>query len=242
MLGVGVGWREGDFAAFGVPHRERGARLEESLTILLGALRERGFSYEGRFHRVRDVEITPRPVQEPHPEVFLAVRSTAGVRRAVRFGLGVNILRYEAVVGGVYRRYCEEAAAAGRDPATLAVTIVRNGFVARDAETAWRVGGPLIEARMAHMAAAEYANHDTPVTLDRELIGSAGDWIEAMRSDLKALDGPIPVGGYTLGLWPEGMPLRDGIAALELFATEVLPWLREQGGRVAVEARNARTG
>ena len=119
---------------------------------------------------------------------------------------------------------------------------MRNGFVARDAETARRVGGPLIEARMAHMATAEYANHDTPVTLDRELIGSAGDWIEAMRSDLEALHGPIPVGGYTLGLWPEGMPLRDGIAALELFAAEVLPWLREQGGRVAVEARDARTG
>lgn len=35
---------------------------------------------------------------------------------------------------------------------------------------------------------------------------------------------------------------EDCIAALELFAAEVLPWLHEQGGRVAVEARNARTG
>ena len=53
MLGVGVGYREGDFEAFGVPRHERGARSDEALTILLGALRERGFSFQGRFHQVR---------------------------------------------------------------------------------------------------------------------------------------------------------------------------------------------
>ncbi len=237
LLGVGVGWREGDFEAFGIPHRERGARLEEALTVLLGALRERDFSFEGRFQRVSGVDTTPRPLQQPHPPVFLAVRSRAGVRRAARFGLAANILRHEAIVDGVYRAYCEEAGRAGRDPATLEVTLVRNGFVAADAATARRIGGPHIEARIAHMATAEYANHDTPVTLDRELIGSPDDWRAAIEADLAALDGPIPMAGYTLGLWPEGLPLTAALSALELFAAELLPWLHALGS--PIEARTS---
>ena len=237
LLGVGVGWREGDFDAFGVPHRERGARLEEALTILLGALRERDFGFEGRFHQVRGVDVTPRPIQQPHPPVFLAVRSRAGVRRAARFGLGVNILRYEAIVDGVYRAYCEEAERAGADPASLEVTLVRNGFLAVDAEAAQGIGGHYIEARIAHMASPEYASHDTPVTLDRELIGSPDDWRAAIEADRAALVGPIPMAGYTLGLWAEGLPVAGALTALELFAAELLPWI--QALPVLAEARTS---
>ena len=86
------------------------------------------------------------------------MRSRVGVRRAARFGLAANILRHEAIVDGVYRAYCEEAERAGRDPVSLEVTLVRNGFVASDAATARRIAGPHIEARIAHMATAEYAN------------------------------------------------------------------------------------
>lgn len=242
MLGVGAGYREGDFEAFGVPRRERGARTEEGLTILLGALRERGFSHEGRFHRVRGVDLVPRPVQRPHPKVYVTARSRPALARAVRFGLGVNTLHREAVGRGVYAGYCALAAAAGADPSALDFTIVRNGYVARDAAEAVRAAGPHIEGRTAYMAGGEFAGRDEhPRAVERvasasgaafategELIGTPADWIEAMRADVEALAGPIPFTGWTLGLRPEGMPLADGLAALELFAAEVLPWVRAQ--------------
>lgn len=226
MLGAGVGYREGDFAAFGVPKRERGRRLDEGLTVLLGALRDRRFSFEGRFYRVEGVDIAPRPLQQPHPKVYLTMRSRAGAERAARFGLGVNILWHEAIVGGVYRIYCDSVAASGRDPGALDVTIVRNGFIAETAAHALAIAAPYIEARHAYMANPEYGDHDTPVTMDRELIGGPEDWLATVERDIAALQGPVPFTGYTLGLWPEGMPLAQGIAALELFAERVLPRLR----------------
>ena len=91
-LGVGLGYRRTDFLSYGVPHNERGARMTEGLAILLGALRERNFKYEGRFYRVSDVDIVPKPVQQPHPKVYLTVTSPKAVDRAVRFGLPINTL------------------------------------------------------------------------------------------------------------------------------------------------------
>lgn len=242
MLGVGVGYRDGDFEAFGIPRRQRGARLEEGLQVLLGALRERDFSFSGRFYEVAGVDITPRPLQEPHPPVYLTVRSEVGARRAARFGLPVNVLRYEAIEEGVYRHYCAAVAEAGLDPGELENTLVRNGFIAPTTADAERAGAPYIEARIGYMANPEFANHDTPVTLDRELIGSPEDWLAGIEEDIAALDGPVPFGGYTLGLWPEGMPLDEGIAALELFADRVLPAVqaRETGASAIVATSTVR--
>ena len=245
MLGVGVGYREGDFEAFGVPRHERGPRSDEALTILLGALRERGFSYEGRFHQVRGVDITPRPLQQPHPKIYVTARSRHALARAVRFGLGVNTLQREAIGSGVYADYCELATEAAVDPATLDFTIVRNGYVAKDAADAVRVAGPYIEGRTAYMAAGEFAGRDehargstsvatasgASFATEGELIGTPEMWIEAMQSDIAALSGPIPFTAWTLGIRPEGMPLDEGLAALELFAAEVLPWVHQQEPR-----------
>ena len=160
MLGVGVGYREGDFEAFGVPRHERGARTDEALTILLGALRERGFSHQGSFHQVRGVDITPRPLQQPHPKIYVTARSRGALRRAVRFGLGVNTLHREAIGSGVYAAYCDLAADTGVDPSTLDFTIVRNGYLAQDTDEAVRMAGPYIEGRTAYMAAGEFAGRD----------------------------------------------------------------------------------
>ena len=114
---------------------------------------------------------------------------------------------------------------------------MRNGFLAVDAAAAQGIGGPYIEARIAHMASSEYARHDTPVTLDRELIGCPDDWRAAIEADRAALDGPIPMAGYTLGLWPEGLPLADALTALELFAAELLPWLHALPAPAAARTR-----
>ncbi|MYB40931.1 MAG: LLM class flavin-dependent oxidoreductase [Chloroflexi bacterium] len=245
MLGIGVGYREGDFEAFGVPRHERGDRTDEALTILLGALRERGFSHEGRYHSASGVDLLPPPVQRPHPKVYVTARSRPALARAVRFGLGVNTLHREAIGRGVYADYCELAGEQGVDPATLDFTIVRNGYIAADAAEAVRIGAPFIEGRTEYMAAGEFAGRDeyprevTQVAADTgasfategELIGTPAMWIEAMQADIEALSGPIPFTGWTLGIRPEGMSLADGLSALELFAAEVLPWVHAQEPR-----------
>jgi alkanesulfonate monooxygenase SsuD/methylene tetrahydromethanopterin reductase-like flavin-dependent oxidoreductase (luciferase family) len=247
MLGVGAGYREGDFTAFGVPRKARGALMDEGLTLLLRALRERNFSHRGRFWQVEGVDITPRPLQEPHPKIFVTARSAAAVDRAARFGLGINTLHREATTGGIYASYASKVVASGLDPSSVDVTIVRNGYVAPTRDEAIRVGGPYVQSRNAHMSG--YSGRDRPfgefgevryessdgtvVVTQGELLGTPEDWLRAVEEDAAALSGPVPFGGYTLGLWPEGMPFEDGMTALELFAREVLP---------AVQARRPAAG
>jgi probable F420-dependent oxidoreductase len=86
-LGVGVG---GDyppeFEASGIPLSERGARTDEGLEILQRLLTEDGVSFEGRFTSLADVTIEPKPIQKPHPPVWIGGRSDAARRRAARYG------------------------------------------------------------------------------------------------------------------------------------------------------------
>jgi alkanesulfonate monooxygenase SsuD/methylene tetrahydromethanopterin reductase-like flavin-dependent oxidoreductase (luciferase family) len=246
MLGVGVGYRDGDFEAFGVPRSERGARAEEALTILLGVLRQPNFSYSGRFYQARDVSLSPRPVQEPHPKIYVTARSRAAVARAVRFGLSVNTLHYEAIDGGVYAEYCRQIEAAGVNPSTVDVTVARNGYIARDMGTALRIGGEHYTNRNRNMTGTEYSGREAGAgTAPRphrevpgpdgkvylfsdDLVGTPETWLEAMQADLEALRGPVPFAGWTIGLYPGGMPLHDGLSALSLLAEQVLPWARRQ--------------
>ncbi|MBI4300583.1 MAG: LLM class flavin-dependent oxidoreductase, partial [Chloroflexi bacterium] len=72
MLGFGPGYRPIEFAGFGPPKRTRGARLMEAVELLRRALSEDEFSWRGKFFRYERVRIRPRPLQRPHPPIWLA--------------------------------------------------------------------------------------------------------------------------------------------------------------------------
>jgi alkanesulfonate monooxygenase len=65
IVGAGVGWYEPEFEAVGTHKSERGARTDEVLDILTGLLTQERFSYDGRFYRIQDVSIDPRPAHMP---------------------------------------------------------------------------------------------------------------------------------------------------------------------------------
>ena len=88
-LGVGVGGEyPKEFEACGVPVSERGARTDESLDILGRLCREENLRYEGRFNTLSGVTLAPKPVQQPHPPIWVSGRSEAAMRRCARFGTG----------------------------------------------------------------------------------------------------------------------------------------------------------
>lgn len=86
MLGVGMGYVPGEFAAMGTPPRQRLSRMEEGLDILGLAWREEAFDYHGKRFQLENVRIRPRPVQPAGPEVWIAAMSEAGALRAARRG------------------------------------------------------------------------------------------------------------------------------------------------------------
>ncbi len=71
ILGVGVGWAEEEFRLMSVPRSERGRRMEEGLELIQALWGGDGVTYEGRIFRVRDLTIEPKPVQKPHPPIWI---------------------------------------------------------------------------------------------------------------------------------------------------------------------------
>jgi alkanesulfonate monooxygenase SsuD/methylene tetrahydromethanopterin reductase-like flavin-dependent oxidoreductase (luciferase family) len=85
-LGVGLGWWPLEYEVQGSQFATRGARLEEALTILRLVWENENTSYEGRFYRFPELTVHPRPVQRPHPPLWVAGVADAAVRRAARLG------------------------------------------------------------------------------------------------------------------------------------------------------------
>jgi probable F420-dependent oxidoreductase len=71
ICGIGVGWAEDEFRLLGVPRNERGRRTDEGLELVKRLWTEDRVSYEGRIFQVRDATIEPKPVQTPHPPIWL---------------------------------------------------------------------------------------------------------------------------------------------------------------------------
>ena len=55
---------------FGVDMEEARARYEESFQVIVGAWTTEHFDHDGRFWKLRDVTIYPRPIQKPHPPIW----------------------------------------------------------------------------------------------------------------------------------------------------------------------------
>lgn len=81
------GWFRGEFHAIGEPwleHDERYRRSEEFIEVLKGIWTQDTFSYQGDFYRFHDYSLKPRPLQQPHPEIFQGGSSRAARDMAAR--------------------------------------------------------------------------------------------------------------------------------------------------------------
>ncbi len=85
-LGVGMGWWPLEYDVQGSNFRQRGARMEEALQILKLVWTEEQTSFDGRFWSFPELTVHPRPVQSPHPPLWVAGVAPAAVDRAARLG------------------------------------------------------------------------------------------------------------------------------------------------------------
>jgi len=88
--GAGRGFERSEFAAFQIPGEESGPRFHEAVEIVLKAWTQQRLSHEGRFFRYDSVEVLPKPLQAPHPPVWMAASSIPAIDWAA--GQGHSIL------------------------------------------------------------------------------------------------------------------------------------------------------
>ncbi|MGE8382244.1 MAG: dimethylsulfone monooxygenase SfnG, partial [Pseudomonas putida] len=86
-INVVSGWFKGEFHAIGEPwldHDERYRRSEEFIRALKGIWTQDNFTFNGDFYRFRDYNLKPKPLQQPHPEIFQGGSSRAARDMAAR--------------------------------------------------------------------------------------------------------------------------------------------------------------
>lgn len=81
ILGLGAGYHEPEFRAFGIPYQDRASRFEEALTIITSLLRTGYCDLDGAHYQVRDCELRPRGPRAGGPPIMIATSNPAGVAR-----------------------------------------------------------------------------------------------------------------------------------------------------------------
>ncbi|MGO9265745.1 MAG: LLM class flavin-dependent oxidoreductase [Candidatus Binataceae bacterium] len=113
--GAGRGFDPKEFATFGVPMEESAARFHETVEVVLKAWQHDRLSHRGRYFSFEDVEVLPKPLQRPHPPVFVASGSPAAFAWAGSRGYSVLMGPHatDAQLGEYRRDYLGALAAAG---------------------------------------------------------------------------------------------------------------------------------
>jgi alkanesulfonate monooxygenase SsuD/methylene tetrahydromethanopterin reductase-like flavin-dependent oxidoreductase (luciferase family) len=123
-FGVGRGYQPREFGMLGLERSQSESRalFEESLDIVLGLWTEDRFTYRGKHFQIEDVELHPRPVQVPHPPVYVAAISpeTFGLVARKRLNLLITPTLMDLPTLKEFTRQARSVMLeAGRDPASL---------------------------------------------------------------------------------------------------------------------------
>ena len=141
ILGLGCGWHEPEFDAFGYPFDRRVSRFEEGLAVLVPLLREGHVNYSGEYHRAIDAELRPRPVREGGPPIMIAGKQPRMLELVARHADKWNAAWYghpdqAHELRARLTNLQAALAAADRDPATLEITVgIFVAFEGADADT-----------------------------------------------------------------------------------------------------------
>ncbi|HEY5299676.1 MAG TPA: TIGR03619 family F420-dependent LLM class oxidoreductase [Acetobacteraceae bacterium] len=130
VVGVGAGWLEAEFDAVATtPFARRGAVTDEYLRAFRVLWTERRPRFEGKYAAFSNIVLDPKPVQSPHPPIWVGGESPPALRRAAQLGdawypIGTSRVHpldsLRRLTAGI-SRLRQLAADAGRDPVKLGV-------------------------------------------------------------------------------------------------------------------------
>ena len=233
-LGVALGYREPEFRAFGVAKADAVPRLLEALSVLTRLWTEEKVEHHGRFFTIPGVSLTTRPVQHPHPPIWMGADSDPAVRRAARLA-NTWYINPHAKLETLERQmalYRQVLADQGK-PFPQEIPIRRELFVAKDRDTALRTCLPYLERKyQTYLSWGQSGALPPEDTLDlpfdelrdqRFIIGSPDDCVEQLRLYHQRLG----ANHFLLRVQWAGMPQKQVLEAITLVGERIIPYLRD---------------
>jgi alkanesulfonate monooxygenase SsuD/methylene tetrahydromethanopterin reductase-like flavin-dependent oxidoreductase (luciferase family) len=231
VFGVGLGYRDVEFDAFGIPRGRRLTRFLEALEVVKRLWTEERVTFHGKEFHLEDVSITMRPVQKPRPPIVVAASNDKMVQRVARIGDAWTIAGHATLATlerqvALYRAALE---AEGKPFPPPRFGLGKELYIARDMDTALRDALPYLATK--YQAYAQWGQDNVlpggetfhlpieQLRQDRFIVGDPAYCIEQIARHQERLG--IQQMGFRLH-WP-GMPHQRVMQAIELLGKHVLP-------------------
>jgi probable F420-dependent oxidoreductase len=128
VAGIGQGWMEQEFQAAGVSMKRRGAGFEEHILAMRAVWGPDPVRFEGRFYRIPEADIGPKPVRPGGPHLIVGAASPEALERAGRLGVGLTLVIFDwNTIRQSIDSFRSAAKAAGHDLDTLPIMLQVNG-------------------------------------------------------------------------------------------------------------------
>lgn len=235
IFGVGVGYREVEFQAFGTTMKGSGKRLEENLAAIKRLWTEEKVTMEGSHFNLIDASCPVKPLQQPMPPIWIGANADVAIKRAARvadawFVNPHNRIDTIARQMDVYKQALEDA---GKSDLPDDFPMMREVVVAKTREEAMRMAEPYLKAK--YDAYHEWGQDKVmpkgddnlglmydELVKDRFLFGSP-DEVSAQIVDLIKRFG---VNHFVFGVQFPGMPQSMVLDQMQMLAEDVFPQVR----------------
>ena len=233
VFGVGLGYRDLEYEVFGTRREERVSRFMESLEIIKRLWTEDSVTFEGRHFKLKDVNLTLKPLQKPYPPIWVGASGVPAAQRAARLGLPwiltpnvtAAVLREQ---WEEYKNACQEA---GR-PVPAERPIRRDIYIAADRKSAMAAAKPFIEEKMRALNAwgfgkdrgsdAELEQPIEELVEGRFIMGDPDDCVEQILQYERDFGITEMILRFQ---WP-GMPQENVLRTIKLLGEQVIPKFR----------------
>ena len=233
ILGVGLGYRDVEFKAFGVPRSQRAKRFEANLEAILRLWTEEKVRMKTPYFELDDASCLPKPLQKPHPPIWIGANAEPAIERAARMGdcwyIGpaVEIATVERQME-LYRRTLDSVG----KPFPTELPMRREVFVAKTKAEAIRLCAPYLGQKYAayHAWRQDMPSGDSGLGQefdaligDRFFIGSPDEVAE----QIIAMHRRLGANHIVMSTEWAGMPESLAIETIEMIAKEVFPRVRQ---------------
>ena len=231
VFGVGLGYRDVEFDAFGIPRGRRLSRFLEAIEVVKRLWTEESVTFHGKEFHLDNVSLTMRPLQKPRPPIVVAASNDKMVQRVARIADAWTIAGHATLATlerqvALYRAALE---AEGKPFPPPRFGLGKELYIARDMDTALREALPYLATK--YQAYAQWGqDHVLPagetfhlpieqLRQDRFIVGDPAYCVEQIARHQERLG--IQQMGFRLH-WP-GMPHQRVMQAIQLLGEHVLP-------------------
>jgi alkanesulfonate monooxygenase SsuD/methylene tetrahydromethanopterin reductase-like flavin-dependent oxidoreductase (luciferase family) len=233
IVGLGLGYIPREYEVFGIPFKERGARLDETIDVLKLMWTSDRFSHHGKFYDLDDISVQIRPVQRPHPPLWIGAGSAIGVRRAARADAKWPIIPQAQLteLPGELSAFFDAREAAGLSR-TGWQPLRREIMVGRNRKDALAKAVTVASEWYLNMARTGHNTYVDPDGLEASIpdvmakhwiLGDAADCVDQLR-EIGSLVPVNPV--ITRANWP-GMSANESVDYITMLGEELVPMIKD---------------